>query len=118
MNLADDQFQEHIRNGDYILDWFASNMWDHLTQYYIHENDAEEEVTEAVAAELESYSLPDRIILRPSLITRTYNHSMVLFRNTIQIWIVSCIIGSNSIELRDLPNTEWLRTLPGWNSIH
>ncbi|KAK8102138.1 hypothetical protein PG984_015284 [Apiospora sp. TS-2023a] len=53
LDLADDQFCEHIRNGDYALDWFASNMWDHLIQYCLDENDAEEVATEAVAAELE-----------------------------------------------------------------
>ncbi|KAK7972207.1 Nacht domain protein [Apiospora saccharicola] len=53
LDLADDQFYEHIRNGDYALDSFASNMWDNLIQYYLNENDAEEVATEAVAGELE-----------------------------------------------------------------
>ncbi|KAK8054923.1 hypothetical protein PG993_000150 [Apiospora rasikravindrae] len=53
LDLADDQFYEHIANGDYVLDWFASNMWDHLTQYYLAKTDVEEEASESVAAELE-----------------------------------------------------------------
>ena len=52
LELADDQFYKHVRNGDYVLDWFASNMWDRLIQYSLDETDTEGETLEAVAAEL------------------------------------------------------------------
>ncbi|KAK7906557.1 hypothetical protein PG985_016294, partial [Apiospora marii] len=54
LDLSDDQFYENILNGIYVLNWFASNMWDHLTQAYLEETEAEEVATEAVAAQLEN----------------------------------------------------------------
>ncbi|KAK8037815.1 Nacht domain protein [Apiospora marii] len=54
LDLSDDQFYENIQNGIYALNWFASNMWDRLTQSYLEETEGEEVATEAVAAQLGS----------------------------------------------------------------